>query len=286
MGPHDVLFTQKLNPLTVALVAMARLRNKATIVDWDDFDTGLQASAWRRWLAGLCERWGPHLADVITTHSELIAERARDATDNVFVVPQGFDHGVFNRSRSVSRARWGLSDEDRVIGYLCTFTSGGAADLPIVLDAWKALDDRNIRLLLIGGGPRERRVRDEIARRGLADAIRVTGLLRQDQVAGALACLDVGVVFMSNTPANRARVSMKVIEYLAMGVPVVGQVVGETERLFGSSIVCATAATFVRKIQETLEHSPLPADDVVHEYRWHCAAPKLARAFSEVCRCR
>jgi glycosyltransferase involved in cell wall biosynthesis len=279
-GDYELLVTQKFNPVTLAAMALARLRGRPVLADWDDLDPGLQGTAPRRLLATVCEALGPHLATVITTHSEPIRARARRRRPT-FLVPQGCDPRRFRPGavdRAAARARFGLAGAAPVAGHLCTFTHGGTLDLGVILDAFAAPALRDARFLLVGGGPLEGAIRRGLARRGLTDRVRLTGLLPHEEVPAALACLDVGVVYMSDRPANRARVSFKVLEYLAMGLPVVGRLVGESARRFGHLVVPADAADLAPAIARTLAAPVAPPPDAVAGYAWAASAAPLVAA--------
>jgi glycosyltransferase involved in cell wall biosynthesis len=285
-GDYDVLFTQKFNPVTIAAMGVARLRGCPVLVDWDDLDPDLQATRPRRWLAAACERLGPLLATGITTHSDPIRACAQAAGRPVHLVPQGYDEALFRPDparRAAARARRGYAPGDAVVGHLCTFTHGGTLDLPVILDAWRQIADPRIKFLLIGGGPQEAAVRAALEARGLGARTLVTGLLPHDEVPDALRCLDVGVVYMRDCAANRARVSFKVIEYLALDVPVVGQVVGETADLFGAWVTGAAAVGLAAAIVGATKRAPRAGTAAaVAQYRWEEAGPALRAAVAEL----
>ena len=236
--PYDILLTQKFNPITLACLLAAKLRGKVTIVDWDDWDVGLQPHFLKKILSSVCEKFGPYLAFHITTHNAAIrthALRYAPVTD----VLQGVDLQRFRpteSARASMREKWGYAENTFLIGHLCTFTTGGTLDIDVILKGWRDVRDPNVSFILIGGGPLHEEIGRKIYRFGVESRTRVTGLLPHEDVPEVLAMLDAGAVYMSDTPSNRARVSFKVIEYLAMNVPVVGKVVGETKRLLGNDI--------------------------------------------------
>jgi len=281
-GRYHVLFTQKFNPVTLLAMLIARLRGKPIVVDWDDLDAGLQSNRLKGLLAAVWERIGPSLASTVTTHSQAIRQRAvRDGLP-VYLLPQGFDEALFRPDlvcRARARGDLGLAEHDFLVGYMCTFTHGGAIDISTVLDVFSEVNAPDVRFLIIGGGPLHGRIEDLVKRLGIQERVQFTGLVPHERVPAILSALDLAVVYMSDTPANRARVSFKVLECLAMEVPVVGHLVGESERAFGHLIHKADRKQLPGAIRAARE-APLPRVDrqSVHQYRWNQLAGALDQA--------
>lgn len=239
---YDLLFVQKFLPFTLPCILIARLRKKKVVVDWDDLDSDLQSNFIRKAVVGLCEKLGPRFAHLITTHSKELAKIAgsRAKKAEVRIVNQGVDFNLYDPSKykkNPLRDRYELKNK-KLLGYMCTFTEGGIRDLDIVADAVGRvyLKEQNVALTLIGGGPEEKRVSALIDRYGIEQITIYTGLLDQKSVAEVLSGLDLSLVYMRDNPGNRARVSFKVMESLAMNLKIIGKLVGETKTLFGNYI--------------------------------------------------
>lgn len=282
---YDVLFTQKFNPITLACVLIARVRGKRVVVDWDDFDVGYQSTLVKKFIAALCERLGPSLCHHLVTHNERILARAR-AFAPVTLVEQGFDETSFDpRSyvKTTAKSAWNLPPDHRVVGHLCTFTHGGTVDLDVILRAWSEITCPSVTFFLIGGGPLEAEIRRKIHRFGVESRVVMTGLLPHEKIPAALSALDVGVVYMSASPSNEARVSFKVIEYLAMNVPVVGRVVGETRKRFGDHVHEATPESLAAKIEEiAFKKSHPPTRETVMPHAWSRTTHPLLDLFTSM----
>ena len=97
----------------------------------------------------------------------------------------------------------------------------------------------------------------------------MTGLLPQHKVAHALRTLDAGVIFMSDQESNRARASFKVLEYLAMNIPIFGQVVGETYQRFSDFIQHCNESQLSIALDEACTTLPQVATrESALEYAW------------------
>ncbi len=285
-GRYDLFFTQKFNPVTFPAILVARVRRKKVWVDWDDLDTDLQKRWWARWLTAICEQIGPYFCQGVTTHSEILRSKATKSGRSAMLVPQGFDEKLFEwklDKRTKLRDRLGLSSDSILIGHLCTFTHGGTLDLSVILAAWERIHHPRIHYLLVGGGPDEEIIREEISRRGLSERTFISGLIPHEEVADWLSAIDLAVIFMRDTPGNRARVSFKLIEYLAMNLPVVGQVVGETKRQLGNHLIEATEATLSSQLEKAAFHLPAsPTLAAVLPYRWSENSGNLERHVASI----
>ena len=91
--------------------------------------------------------------------------------------------------------------------------------LELLLEAAARLIARGLSLvvLIVGDGPYRLEMQQEILRRGLQSSIRITGRVPHEQVPGLVALFDVAVSPRSTFYAS----PMKVIEYMALGKPVV-----------------------------------------------------------------
>lgn len=104
-----------------------------------------------------------------------------------------------------------------------------ASDLEPVLVAWllvaKQLPDAF--LLVVGGGPRLDYYRGMVQTMGLGRQVGFTGEVAHSDVPAYLNIAQVAVLYLSPRPVNEYRCSLKLREYLAAGLRVVCNDVGE-----------------------------------------------------------
>lgn len=279
------LILQKFLPQNIPLLLLARWRGRPALVDWDDRDAALQRKTLRRWLVAVGEWLGPRLCGGVTTHSRALAELARKrGVRKIWIVPQALSETYL---AAAPRPPHAPPPREPRFGYLCTLTAGGAADLDLLYEAFSLYRKGGGRgaLQILGGGEFEPRWRRRIAADGLETSCRITGQLPQAAVAAALRELDYGLIYMRDNPGNRARVSFKMIEYLAMGVPVIGRLVGESQHLFGRYLSCACEEeTALPKALRLAEEGKVKAQNVAAEIRRSCdwrAALPVAREILE-----
>lgn len=243
---YDILFLQKPWLVTLPCALAAKARGCWVLIDFDDVDSLWQTSLVKRHFAFAGELAMPQLADMLTTHNEHLGAELRRRGYRVALVRQGVDTATFDPARydkEAEKARLGLSGY-RVLCFLGSFTAGSARDLMPLLEAYREVERArpDVYFLLIGGGgPLEPYFREQIRRLDI-ERIMITGRLEQREVPRHLAAADVGLIYMRDDDANRARVSFKVLEYLSMDMPVVGRVVGATAELLGRHVLPAETA--------------------------------------------
>jgi glycosyltransferase involved in cell wall biosynthesis len=145
------------------------------------------------------------------------------ARGRVHVVPNGVNPRRFSPEvAAASPARPG------------TFTVGFCGNLkpwhgiPVLLDAFERLHARHAdtRLLVVGEGPERETIERRRVESGLGDAIEMTGRVSADQVPGLLTSMDVATAPYPATEGFYFS-PLKLFEYMAAGVPVVGSRIGQ-----------------------------------------------------------
>jgi len=224
--------------MTLPSLILAKLRKKCAVIDFDDLDSGWQTSEWKRKLALFGERFAPQYADVLTTHNRYLKAHLEGASHKrIFTIPQGVDTALFNPDRfnkALEKDKLGLG-EKKVFCFLGSFTKGSAADLDLILMAFKIASDqeKDMALMILGGeGPLEDDYRKKIKALGLNKDVLITGRKEQKDIPRYLSGADYGLICMRDNLANRFRMSLKVLEYLAMELTVVGHMVGGSRDAF------------------------------------------------------
>lgn len=260
---YQILFLQKFLPLNFACVFAAKLRGKKIAVDWDDLDSALQSTAFRRMLTGLIERHVPGYADAVFTHNRhLKAHAEKLGIKKLYFLPQAVDSGLFTPDiydRDKIRDKMGLTGKT-VLLFLGTLTEGGAKGLDTIIKAVRRLEEtrKNICLLIAGGGPLKEKYEKILAESGIKNS-RITGVIEHENVPEYIAASDIGLIFMDDDIGNRMRMSLKLIEYLCMEKKVVGRLSGESFDKMGEfCCLCGdTEDSLAGKIAEAIDSGSL-----------------------------
>jgi glycosyltransferase involved in cell wall biosynthesis len=162
---------------------------------------------------------------VSTLLGQWLIEQGVDA-ERIAVLPNGVDVGRFeagNRERLAMRVELGVAEE-ALVGFVGSLRPWH--DVPALIDAVAQLqhDGKDVRLAVIGDGPHRLELAEQARRTGL-DAI-FTGAVPYERVPAHLGALDVAVA--PYAPSGRFYFSpLKLVEYLAAGLPVVAADIGD-----------------------------------------------------------
>jgi glycosyltransferase involved in cell wall biosynthesis len=170
-------------------------------------------------------------ADVVTCTSHTLAQHVRDtyrATGTVIAMPSTVDKDIFRvRDKAECRRALGLPEHAKLIG-----TAGGLhADKGVVTlyEAYARLaaDDPSLHLAL--AGPADKRLPPPKGPR-----VRYLGCLPHEQVAMLFSALDVGVIYLRDSPFGRFCFPQKAYEMAGCGLPIVAAEVGDMRHLLAN----------------------------------------------------
>ena len=197
-------------------------------------------------------------------HTMVLTERVRDRllgdglapAGAVSVVPDAIDVAALAAAdRAAGRAfgeRHGVPPEAPVVAYLGRISH--EKGWPALVELAARLAGSGGHVLAIGGGGEEDALRAELERRGLRDALTITGLLPEGEVPAALARAGALVL-----PSNFEELGSAALEGMAAGLPVVAYDVGgvaeavldgETGMLVAHGDVDALAAAVARLLDD------------------------------------
>jgi len=222
----DLAVGCKPHPNVTWPLAICRRRGIPTWLDVDDLDHAYRPGWAGRVVASL-QRPHPRRADVVTYHHARLrthlVQRLGCDPERTLAVDQGVDVARFERDRSPLSA---LDGRPRAV-YAAHLNL--ACDLDVVLAAWRDVVRRRPRAVLtvVGGGARLGEFRRTVAALGLAGSVELVGHVRAAEVPAYLSGADVAVTWSTDRAVNQHRCSLKLREYLAAGLPVVCNDVGE-----------------------------------------------------------
>ncbi|MEQ8515836.1 MAG: glycosyltransferase, exosortase A system-associated [Chromatocurvus sp.] len=197
-------------------------------------------------------------ADAVTTICEGLREDIAGrgiAPERITVIPNAVNVESFTFGAApdaVLRSELGLEGKT-VLGFIGSFYA--YEGLPLLLDAMPALLAANpeTRLLLVGGGPEEGRVRERMAALGLADAVIFTGRVPHAEVQAYYNLVDVFVYPRLPMRLTELVTPLKPLEAMAQGrLVVASNVGGHRELIRDGETGCLFRAGSAEALAETV----------------------------------
>lgn len=215
-GTFDVCVAE--NPWTGAAALLLRAFNRVRYVVYDDMDhvAGGQMLRLRQVYVAALERVTIRRADLAVSAGWLLGAHRRQTTGrDVLVIPNGVEPGRF----APSHDRQPHPPTMVYVGHLAHYSG---VDLAIEALPRIRVDVPHARLLVVGDGdaPYLRGLRELAGVRGVCECVEFRGRIPYDAVPAVLAEADIGLATFRDTPLGRFAFPLKVIEYMAAGLPV------------------------------------------------------------------
>ena len=134
--------------------------------------------------------------------------------------------------------------------------------LDVAIEAMALVRERapNVRLLIVGDGPEREKLQHMTADRKLESCVSISGLVPLEKVAEIMATIDAGVVPKRTDSFGNEAFSTKIMEFMAMGVPVIASRTRIDEYYFNDDLVefftSGDAADLSEKILDLAKHQP------------------------------
>lgn len=206
--------------------------------DWDDWEEGitlgltgsrLSASLELKWERALC-RW----ADGVSVASQALRETALDwgcSPGRITDLPVGVDPDRFYPRPSDPELEKALGLGRPILLYLGQLEVASYAVYAVDVLRHVRRAHPNAALLVVGGGRLSGDLARAAKRAGLFDAVHVTGYVNADEVPRYCSLADVALAPFEDNQVTRCKSPLKIVEYAAMGLPVVASDVGEARRM-------------------------------------------------------
>ena len=193
------------------------------------------------WLTRWLERRSYRAADLVITpndsYREIAIGRGGVDPETVIVVRNAPDVGAYRTMAA------GVPRDAHRVGYVGVMGSQDGLDR--LLEAWRLIVDEpdmaDAHLELVGDGEARRGLEAQAAALGVADRVTFHGYQRQAVFVPILASCVVGVTPDPPTPFNDVSTMVKVVDYLAIGIGIVGYRLRETELVAGDAVRFAAA---------------------------------------------
>jgi glycosyltransferase involved in cell wall biosynthesis len=224
LGRFDLAIAVKPYPDAWLGLLAARVRGAVCVVDVDDDDGGYRGGVLGA-LTRLLQAPAFAVAPWISSHHPSLREKlgAAHGAGRVLELPQGVDLEIFQPRRAGGPRFAGLEDAVPLLAFTAHLNI--ACQLDVLLEAvgpWLRAHPSAV-LAVAGGGPDAQRFRDLAQPFGAQ--VRFLGPVDPAGAAALLAAADLSLSAYGPGEGNRYRVPMKVAESLAVGTPVVTNLV-------------------------------------------------------------
>jgi glycosyltransferase involved in cell wall biosynthesis len=171
-----------------------------------------------------------NVADAVASVSRPLAKlREKQGARLSAVVPNGVD---FDRFHAASLFH---SDHPPTLIYTGSLDERWGVDLPIRAMPLLRRQIPEIRLLIAGRGPAEQELRQLALSMRVNDCVRFEGFVPHQDLPNLLAQADIGVATSRSVSFRQYASPLKIVEYMATGLPVICSGGGEAEQMIKES---------------------------------------------------
>jgi glycosyltransferase involved in cell wall biosynthesis len=241
--PSDVIHVCKPQPINgLAGLLAARATGRQLYVDCDDYEAGGNrfGAQWQQQLVRFWEDWLPRQAAGVTVNTEFLYQRnqALGVTDDRLVhVPNGISPQRLQAPdpRQVAGLRSSLGLGDAPVAVYVGTISQNTHNVGLLVDAFAEVIQHipKARLLLVGDGEDRIAIRDQIAQLGLTQHVIMAGSVSAEQVPLFFSLGHCSIDPVSDDEVARGRSPLKIVESMALGIPVVTGDVGDRRTMLG-----------------------------------------------------
>jgi len=171
------------------------------------------------WLEKQTYRFSDVVMATNESYRHLALSRGGIAADDVFVVRNGPDLGTFQAVPPISDLKHG---KRYLVGYVGNMSHQDGLDILLdVAEATRNLGRQDIHFTCVGGGPGLTGLRKMVKHKNLEDMVTFTGRVPFKQLLETLSTADVCVNPDKPCQMNDLSTMIKIMEYMALGKPIV-----------------------------------------------------------------
>jgi glycosyltransferase involved in cell wall biosynthesis len=240
--PYDLIHVHSVPDFEVFATIVPRLLGTAVILDIHDIVPEFYASKFKVGERSLIFRilvMVERLSIAYSSHVIIANHLWYDKLTQRSVRPQKCtaiinypDPAIFSRRGGSAR-----SGDEFLMCYPGTLSWHQGLDIAVEAMALLREEIPQLRLQLIGDGPERENLKRLIRERGLADRISLTGLIPMEKVAEVMEGIDLGIVPKRADSFGNEAFSTKIMEFMAMNVPVLASRTRVDEYYFHDGIV-------------------------------------------------
>ncbi len=229
-APYDVaVYGYPGNAWTASLLKRSGRVKKLVYDDWD-YHPGLENNPLLANKVEQRERLCARTADVVISVNSLLASlRSKQGARRVEVIPNGLNLSLFSQARQKTQ-------HPPTLLYMGSLSPLWNVELAIRAMPALIRQIPDVRLLIAGYGPAETSLRKLSQQLGVEAQVQFLGVFAYDALPSLLAQADIGLTTAHPQSSFRRFASpLKIIEYMAAGLPVIANRLGQTEIIIQES---------------------------------------------------
>ena len=165
-------------------------------------------------------------ANVVSLTNEAMSEYVnkvawKDITDRIKVLLHGVDMSFFQRKEKNKEmlARYGINENDKVLLFLGTTYDFCGIDL--IIEKFERIKNRipNVKLIVVGHGPLDDKLKQIVSEKKLEDCVILTGVRPYNEMPDFIRMADLSLNPFSINPITRDIIPIKILHCLAGGTP-------------------------------------------------------------------
>src|SRR6266496_2979051 len=145
--------------------------------------------------------------------------RELDVKSHIEIIPNGVDLSKFQQTKPFQRSKFGFTDQDILLVYAGRLAPEKNINFLLESFAGIAQTIPNVYLLIVGGGKKqfEEELQNYIAELGVANRIRIIGMIPYEDIPSYLSMCDIFV-----TTSMAESFGMSTVEAMSAGLPIMG----------------------------------------------------------------
>jgi len=267
----SVYYALKPAPNNCIPALIAKLLGKRILLDVDDLDYAyLSPGKGRQLFRFFFDRF-PRFFHLVTFHTpnlgRYLSETAFVSQERLYYFAQGISPDFINEP---------LPDPAGVIPQSCIYiaTLGITSDFGLLIPELAVLCEKfpECSITVVGDGCRRGEFEQSVDKLGIAAQVTFKGTIDHSKLPYLLARHQVGINYMQPAPVNSYRAILKIREYLACGLQVVCNDVGDVDLFAAYVHIRPTLKDMFEKVEELFRHGVGQSLDgrrfVEEEYGW------------------